>query len=241
MAVWLCLPLTCLKADDEVVLKTQLDRNSYAIGADLAKNLKRQGVEMNAAPLLQGMRDALAEGKMLMPVEDVAETLRAYQLELRKKRLQTRGGTAALAEDNRETGADFLAKNKTADGVVTQPSGLQYKIIKPGDGPKPTTADTVEYKFRGNLIDGTEFNSSSRIGKPVTVKVGEAVAGMKEALQLMPTGSKWMLYVPSELAYGEKGIMGSRNRYQIPPNSTIILEVELISIKSSTDPPPSTP
>ena len=231
MVIALCLPVACMGADEAAELKTQKDRDSYAIGSDLAKTLKRQGVEVEAGPLLQGMRDALASDKLLMTEDDIRETLRVYQLEMRKKRLQTRGGTAALADDNRETGAAFLDKNKTNDGVVTLPSGLQYKILEAGDGPHPTAADTVEYHFRGTLLDGTEFNSSHRAGKPVLVKVGEAIAGIKEAMQLMPVGSKWMLYIPSALAYGEKGVMGSRNRYQIPPNSTLMLEVQLLAIK----------
>jgi len=235
MTIAIGLPTACLGADAAVLLKTQKDRDSYAAGADLAKNLKRQGVEVETGPLLQGMRDALAGDKMLMTEDELRETLRSYQLELRKKLLQTRGGTAALAEENRDTGADFLTKNKTKNGVVSLPSGLQYKILKTGDGPQPTAADTVEYKFRGSLIDGTEFNSSSRTGNPLTVKVGAAIAGMKEALQLMPQGAKWVLYIPPPLAYGEKGVIGSRNRYQIPPNATIILELELLAIH----PPPT--
>jgi len=247
LAIPICLSVVCAAADQPTALTTQDDRNSYAIGADLAKNLKRQGVEVPTGPLLQGMRDALAGDKMLMTEDDLRDTLQAYQLELRKKRMQTRGGTAGLAEDNRDAGAAFLATNKTKEGVVTLASGLQYRILKTGDGSKPIPADTVEYNFRGNLLDGTEFNSSHRAGKSVSVKVGEAISGMREALQLMPEGSKWILYLPSTLAYGEKGVMGSRNRYQIPPNATLILEIELLAIKpppeqpEQPEPPPATP
>jgi len=235
MALALGLPLTRLAADDAAQLKTQKDRDSYAVGADLAKNLKRQGVEVEPGPLLQGMKDALAGDKLLMTEEELRETLRAYQLGLRKKMLQTRGGTAALAEENHQVGADFLAANKAKEGVITLPSGLQYRILKAGDGSKPVPTDTVEYNFRGSLIDGTEFNSSHRTGIPLAVKVGEAIPGMREALQLMPIGSKWVLYIPSVLAYGEKGVMGSRNRYQIPPNATLILEIELLTVKPSPE------
>ena len=233
MAMMVSIPVVCMAADDVTVLKSGTDRDSYAIGADLARNLKRQGVVVETGPLLQGVRDVLAGDKTLMTEDEIRDTLRVYQNELKKKRLQARGGTAALAEGNREDGIEFLTKNKTKEGVVTTPSGLQYKILKAGDGPKPTAGDTIEYKFRGRLLDGTEFNSSERGGKPATIKVGEGVAGQKEALPLMPVGSKWELYIPSDLAYGEKGVMGSKNRYQIPPNATLILEVELLAIQAA--------
>ena len=238
LAIAIGLPVACLEAEETLALKSQLERTNYAIGADLAKNLKRQGVEVEAAALLRGMRDAFAGDKMLMTDDVLRDTLQAYQLALRKKRMQTRGGAAALAEDNREAGAAFLATNMTKEGVVTLTSGLQYKILSAGDGPKPLAGDMVEYKFRGNLIDGTELNNSDRAGKPASVRVGEAIAGLKEAMPLMPVGSKWILYVPSALAYGENGVMGSRNRFQITPNATLILEVELLSVKSSAPSPP---
>lgn len=220
-----------MSAAEPAVLKTQMDQQSYAIGVDLIKNFKRQGIQMNSQFLLQGMQDALAGKTLLMSDEQMRVTLRAYQAELNKKKIQSKGGTGAIMEENRDKEIAFLAENKAKQGVVSLPSGLQYKILKAGNGPKPGNTNSVECNFRGSFIDGTEFNSSQRGGKSMTFNINDVVAGWKEVWQLMPVGSKFQLFVPSRLAYGDKGVMGSRGRYQIPPNSMLIFEVELLGIK----------
>jgi FKBP-type peptidyl-prolyl cis-trans isomerase FklB len=133
---------------------------------------------------------------------------------------------AKAAEDNKKAGESFLAENKKKEGVVTLPSGLQYKVLKAGDGKKPTDTDTVECNYRGTHIDGTEFDSSYRTGQPATFKVAGVIPGWREALKLMPVGSKWQIFVPSQLAYGTRGKPGS-----VGPNAALIFEVELLAIK----------
>jgi FKBP-type peptidyl-prolyl cis-trans isomerase FklB len=145
---------------------------------------------------------------------------------------------AAVAAANKATGDQFLAANKAKDGVVTLPSGLQYKILKEGTGPKPAATDEVVCNYRGTLIDGTEFDSSYKRGTPATFPVDKVIKGWTEALQLMPVGSKWELFVPSNLAYGERGA-GQRGADVIAPNSTLIFEVELMSIKDKSEAKPA--
>lgn len=212
------------------VLKTEDGRIGYAVGVDLAKNLKRQGIEVDTDALLQGMRDVLKGAKLLMTEEDLRANLNTFQVEVKQSRARTR---PIVAADNKRIGEAFLAENKAKEGVVTLPSGLQYKVLKEGNGNKPKKADTVEVNYRGTLIDGAEFNNSYATGKPATLKVAGVIPGMTEALQLMPVGSKWQLFIPSELAYGEQG--GGRERLssgrQIGPNATLIFDVELLAIK----------
>jgi len=148
-----------------------------------------------------------------------------FRAEMMKK--QQAKATEA-SDTNKQVGQKFLAANKAKEGVVTLPSGLQYKIIKQGDGPKPTASDTVVTNYRGTLIDGTEFDSSYKRGEPATFPVGQVIKGWTEALQLMPVGSKWQLYIPSDLAYGERSPGG-----EIGPNSTLIFDIELLSIQDN--------
>ena len=196
---------------------------SYGIGADLGRNLKRLGIEIDADALIKGFNDALSGAKPLMSDEEIGQTLNALQQNIQRKAAQA---AAAAGEENKKAGEAFLAQNKGKQGVVTLPSGLQYKILKAGDGKKPTENDTVECNYRGTLINGTEFDSSYRRGQPATFGVGQVIPGWREALQLMPVGSKWELYVPSDLAYGERG--AGRD---IGPNATLVFEVELLAIK----------
>jgi len=169
------------------------------------------------------LRDALSGAKLLMTEEDLRATLSAFQTEWKQKRAQA---LRLPAEENRKAGEAFLAENRSKEGVVTLPSGLQYKVLKAGDGKKPTEADTVECRYRGTLLNGNEFDSTDRAGKPATFKLSGVIPGWKEALQLMPVGSKWQLFIPSQLAYGEQG----SGRY-IGPNATLVFEVELLAIK----------
>jgi FKBP-type peptidyl-prolyl cis-trans isomerase FklB len=213
-------------AGDNIELKDQKDKVSYSIGINIGKNLKRQSVEVNPDVLLQGIKDVLAGGKTLMTEQEVNETMMNFQKDMMAKQ-QAR--MKELGEKNKKEGEAFLAENKKKEGVITLPSGLQYKVIKEGDGKIPAATDTVTVHYRGTLIDGTEFDSSYTRGQPVTFPVKGVVPGFSEALQLMKVGSKWQLFIPSNLAYGERGAGDD-----IGPNSTLIFDLELISIKEGT-------
>lgn len=210
-------------AEEAPVLKTQKDKMSYSIGAEAGKNFKRLGVEVDTDLLVKGLRDALSGEKLLMTDEELRGTMTAYQAEVRQKQAQA---ARLAAENNKKAGDAFLAENTTKEGIVTLPSGLQYKILKAGDGKMPTAADTVECHYRGTLINGTEFDSSYRRGQPATFKVTGVIPGWREALKLMSVGSKWQLFIPPQLAYGERG-----TGRDIGPNATLIFEVELLAIK----------
>lgn len=210
-------------AEEAPILATQKDKVSYSIGVEAGRNYKRMGVEVDADLLVKGLRDALSGDKPLMTDEEIRATMTAYRAELRQKQAEA---ARLVAENNKKAGEAFLADNKIKDGIVTLPSGLQYKILKAGDGKTPTETDTVECHYRGTLIDGTEFDSSYRRGQPAAFKVTGIIPGWKEALQLMPVGSKWQLFIPSQLAYGERG-----TGRDIGPNATLIFEVELLAIK----------
>jgi len=204
--------------------KTQKDKISYAIGMNIGTNLHRQSVDIDPKVLQQGLEDALAGGKTLLSEDEARATLTEFQTDIRKKQQEK---MQQAGEANKKEGEAFLAANKAKDGVVTLPSGLQYKILTPGKGPKPTASDSVVCNYRGTLIDGKEFDSSYKRGQTATFPVGGVIKGWTEALQLMPVGSKWQLVVPSELGYGERGTGGD-----IGPNATLIFEVELLSIQS---------
>jgi FKBP-type peptidyl-prolyl cis-trans isomerase len=192
---------------------------------NIGQNLRRQSDMIDAAIVERGMKDTLAGDKTLMTEAEAKASLMALQNTMRKK--QEEQGQQ-MAETNKKEGDAFLAENKTKAGVVTLPSGLQYKILSEGTGPKPTATDSVVCNYKGTLLDGTEFDSSAKHGGPATFPVNGVIKGWTEALQLMPVGSKWQLFVPSDLAYGQRGAGGG-----IAPNSTLIFEVELVSIKSN--------
>jgi FKBP-type peptidyl-prolyl cis-trans isomerase FklB len=213
-------------AQEAQVLKTQKDKVSYSFGVDIVRNLKRQGIELDADLLVKGIRDALSGGNLLMTDDEIRKTIVTFLAEIKQKRTKARATLAKDAEENKREGEAFLAENRKKDGIVTLPSGLQYKIIKAGNGKKPTEADTVEVHYRGTLINGTEFDSSYRTDRPATFKVKGGIPCWREALTLMPVGSKWQLFVPSHLAYGERGAGPN-----IGPNETLIFEVELLAIK----------
>jgi FKBP-type peptidyl-prolyl cis-trans isomerase FklB len=204
-------------------LTTQKDKVSYAIGMNVGTTLHKQGVDIDPKVLERGLEDALAGGKTLLSEEEARATLTELQSDMRKKMQEKMQQAGA---ENKKQGDAFLAANKTKDGVVTLPSGLQYKILTPGTGAKPAATDSVVCNYRGTLIDGKEFDSSYKRGQPATFPVTGVIKGWTEALQLMPVGSKWQLFIPSELGYGERG--GA----DIGPNATLIFEVELVSIQS---------
>jgi FKBP-type peptidyl-prolyl cis-trans isomerase FklB len=211
------------KPASELTLTTDKDKDSYAIGMNIGKSLHRDAVEVDPAILLRGLKDAMAGGKTLLTEEQAKTAMAALQAQVRKA--QEEKATVA-AETNKKEGDAFLAENKTKDGVVTLPSGLQYKIVTEGSGPKPTASDSVVCNYRGTLLNGTEFDSSYKHGEPITIPVGRVIKGWSEALQLMPVGSKWELFIPPDLAYGPRGAGND-----IGPNATIVFEVELVSIK----------
>lgn len=218
------------------MLKTEKQKQSYAIGLNIGKNMQKDGVEIDSAAMLRGIKDAVAGGKVLMTDEEIKTTLTALSGELKKKQELK---IAAESSANKTAGDAFLAANKSKTGVVALPSGLQYKILKQGDGPKPTAADQVTCNYKGTLLNGKEFDSSYKRGEPATFGVGQVIKGWTEALQLMPVGSKWELYIPADLAYGSK-----QAGPDITPGSTLVFEVELLSIKPKVDPaaaPAATP
>ena len=213
-----------VSAEEMPVLKTQKDKVSYGIGVDVGRNFKRQGIEVDGDLLTRGLKDALSGAKLLMSDDDLRSTLNAYQGEFMRKRS---GAMQAAAEEDKKAGDAFLAENKKKEGVVTLPSGVQYRIIKAGEGKKPTDADTVECRYRGTLINGTEFDNSERSGKPtVSLEMKGLIAGCREVLKLMPVGSTWQIFIPPELAYGLQG-----SGRDIGPNMSLIFEMELVAIK----------
>ncbi len=208
----------------EPELKSEKDKINYGIGVGVARNFQRQGINVDLDLVIKGMKDVLAGAKLAMTEEDLDKTMTAFQTEA-QRRFQEKA--KAIAEKNKKEGETFLAENAKKEGVVALPSGLQYKILKQGEGKKPVSQDSVECHYRGTLIDGTEFDSSYKRGTPLVVKVdGGIIQGWSEALKLMPLGSKWQLFIPSKLAYGERGAGN-----QIEPNATLIFEVEPLAIK----------
>jgi FKBP-type peptidyl-prolyl cis-trans isomerase FklB len=208
-------------------LTTQKDKFSYALGMNLGTNLHKQSVPVDPNILLRGLKDALAGGKTALTEDQARAALMEVQSEMRKKQQEQ---MQAAGEANKKEGDAFLAANKTKDGVVTLPSGLQYKVLTQGTGPKPTATDSVVCNYRGTLINGTEFDSSYKRGEPATFPVTGVIKGWTEALQLMPVGSKWQLFVPADLAYGERS-----PGPEIAPDSTLIFEVELLSIEKKSE------
>lgn len=202
--------------------KDTKDKVSYSIGADLGGTFKKQGFELNPAMIQQGLNDAYGEGKLLMTEEEMMQTMQTWQTEMRGKMDAKRKESGGK---NQKTGEDFLAANKSKEGVKTTASGLQYKVLTEGKGEKPKATDTVSTNYRGTLVDGTEFDSSYKRGEPASFPVNAVIPGWTEALQLMPVGSKWQLFIPSNLAYGENAPP------QIGPNSALIFDVELLGIE----------
>jgi FKBP-type peptidyl-prolyl cis-trans isomerase FklB len=205
---------------------TETEKRGYALGVELGSDIARQAIEVNPHLLTQGIMDSLTGGKLLMTVEDMNATLAALQKEQRQKMALA---VREFAEKNKKDGEAFLAANKAKEGIVALPSGLQYKVLKAGNGKKPTLDDQVVCHYRGTLLDGTEVDSSYTRNEPSTFPLKGVIKGWTEALQLMPVGSKWQIFMPPDLAYGERGT--GRN---IGPNATLIFEVELISIQEKS-------
>ena len=206
-----------------IVVKTEVDRVSYSLGMNIAKGLKRQGVEINSDIFAKAVNDVIIGNKTMLTEEEMRETLRNYQKELREKMKKER---EIIGEKNQKESTIFLEANKKKEGVITLPSGLQYKILKEGTGKFPKPTDTVICNYKGTLIDGTVFDSSYERGNPATFTLNRVIKGWQEALPLMKVGSKWELYVPGELGYGKRG-----SGQKIGPDAALIFEIELLSIK----------
>jgi len=212
--------------------KSAQEKNSYAIGVvvanDTQTSLKRGGYEIDPEVLARAFAEAFTGTNAILTAAEAQAVVRAYSAELRAKAEEKR---KAEGEKNKVEGEKFLAENKNKEGVITLPSGLQYKVITDGTGPKPTAEDTVVTHYTGTLLDGTEFDSSVSRGQPATFGVTRVIKGWTEALQLMPVGSKWQLFIPGDLAYGAAGMVP-----KIGPNAVLTFEIELLEIK-----PPATP
>jgi FKBP-type peptidyl-prolyl cis-trans isomerase FklB len=223
------LSLPVFAQDKPSPLKDQKDKVSYSIGLNIGFNLSKQNIPINPDAFALGVKDGLA-GKPQMTEQQVKETMTAFEKEMTEKQ-------KAMGQKSAADSETFLAENKKKDGVKTTASGLQYKAIKEGTGPQPKETDTVTVNYRGTLIDGTEFDSSYKRGEPATFPLQNVIKGWTEGLQLMKTGSKYQFVIPAALAYGERSPSPS-----IPPNSALIFEVELMSVKSpgaSASPAPS--
>ena len=203
-------------------LETAMDSVSYSIGVDIGKNMKAQELDINDKAMFAGWKAAFNDEDLQLTEEDMLGTLNNFRKVMQEK-AQLRG--QQQSEENLSAGQAFLAENANKEGVITVASGLQYKVLKKGLGDKPTEKSSVTVHYRGTLLNGEEFDSSYKRGQPYTTLVTNVIPGWTEALQLMPVGSKWELYIPSNLAYGNspRGPGG--------PNSTLVFEVELLSIE----------
>jgi FKBP-type peptidyl-prolyl cis-trans isomerase FklB len=210
-------------AADAPVLKNDREKFSYSIGMDIGGNLKQGSVDVDPDLLAKGLKDSYGGKKTILTEVEARKTIQDFQQTLTAKRAET---MQKVAEKNKSAGKKFLAENAGKTGVKTLPSGLQYRELRAGTGKTPKATDTVTVNYRGTLIEGKEFDSSYKRGTPATFPVSGVIAGWTEALQLMREGAKWQLFIPSNLAYGERGAGGD-----IGPNATLIFEVELISVK----------
>jgi FKBP-type peptidyl-prolyl cis-trans isomerase len=230
-------PKPAAKPATSTPLTTAKQKESYALGVNVGRQISQQPADLDVATLMRGLKDALQGTKPQLTDDELKAALAQLRSEMDAK-IQAQNAAAqqangavgaanqALGEANLKEGQDFLASNMTKDGVVALPSGLQYKVLTMGDGAKPTAADTVVCDYRGTLINGKEFDSSYKRGQPAAFPVGGVIKGWTEALQLMPVGSKWQLFIPPNLAYGARGAGAD-----IGPNATLIFEVELHSIQ----------
>jgi FKBP-type peptidyl-prolyl cis-trans isomerase len=208
-------------------LTTPEARLSYGIAYSFGQNMATNGVPLNVDAFQMGLSDAVTGAEPRLSQEEMAAEMQGYQ---EKAQAEQQAAQAAMGEANIAASAAFLAENGAREGVVTTDSGLQYEVVTEGSGPTPGAEDTVEVHYRGTLVDGTEFDSSYSRGEPVTFGVGQVIPGWTEALQLMPTGSKWKLAIPSDLAYGAGGAGAV-----IGPNAALVFEVELIAIPSQEE------
>ncbi|GAB6281420.1 MAG: macrophage infectivity potentiator Mip [Ignavibacterium sp.] len=215
--------LTSCAQDEVKELKDQKEKVSYSIGLDIGRNLKNQKIEVDSKVLAQGIKDAIGDKKPLLTEDEISQVMAQFQQE---HYAQQEKEKTAISEKNKTEGQKFLEENKKNKDIVTLPSGLQYKVLKSGSGISPSLTDKVKTHYIGKFLDGTEFDNSIKRGEPAEFPVNGVIKGWTEALQKMKVGDKWILYVPPDLAYGEQGAGNV-----IPPNATLIFEVELLSIE----------
>lgn len=216
LATGLTIPLLALAGSD---LKTDKQRFSYTVGVQMAMGMKSQGIEVDIEALKQAIDDVFSGHEPQLSSDEMRQVLMSFQQKAEAAR-------NAMAEENRKRGEAYLARNRNKPGVKVLPSGLQYRIIKQGSGPKPAPTDTVVVNYRGTLVDGQEFDSSYKRGEPATFPVNGVIKGWQEILPLMPAGSKWEVVVPSGLAYGAAGAGG-----HIGPNETLVFDIDLLEVK----------
>lgn len=224
--VILVLMVAVCRAEERAPLNGKKAKDSYSLGYDFGNNLRTQEVDLDENVLIAAIREALEGKEPALKIDEMRDNLK----QLRKEvliRYNLRSKQQAV--NNKEEGTKFLAANKSKAGVITLPSGLQYTVLNEGEGPRPQLSDRVKVNYRGTLVNGTEFDNSFGPTGPATVRVDDVIKGWTEALQLMKTGAKWQLFVPAELAYGQ------RQFGRIPPNSTLIFEVELLAIEKAAD------
>lgn len=215
---------SCSDEVKKVDLKTQKDKVSYSIGLDIGKNLKRQYVEIDSKAFMQGLKDAMTKDSLyLLSDAEINEVMQQFQKDLSQTMERK---MKESADKNKKEGDEFLAKNAKRNGVKKTASGLQYEVLRSGNGPTPNDTSTVTVNYRGTLVNGKEFDNSYKRGQPATFPVKGVIRGWTEALQLMKAGDKWKIYIPSDLAYGPNGA-----GEVIPPNATLIFEVELLDVK----------
>ncbi|MBS0358229.1 MAG: FKBP-type peptidyl-prolyl cis-trans isomerase [Proteobacteria bacterium] len=214
-----------MTAQSSEKLTTEKQKLSYTIGVDLGSNLRKQGVDVDPQVLFKGLQDAMSDSPLMMNQETMETTLQNLQKQLFAKHASE---FKQVAEKNKTEGAQFLSKNKTQPGVVTLANGLQYKVLTEGKGKKPQANDSVTVEYTGRLLNGEVFDSTEQKGTPVTFRLNEVIPGWTQALQLMPEGSTWEVYVPSDLAYGARGVGGP-----IGPNQTLVFKIHLISSQAA--------
>jgi len=218
-----------MAADDQPALKDQKEKISYSLGMNIGTSLKMQSMDVDVDLMARGIRDTLSTNQTLLTQEEAREVMRAWQMEMRNKRMAQ---MKEQGEKNKKEGEAFLAENAKKPGVKVLPSGLQYKVLAEGTGPVPTSNDTVKAHYKGTLIDGTEFDSSYSRGQPFTTLVTRVIPGWTEALTKMKVGDKWQLFIPGNLAYGERGMPP-----KIGPDAVLIFEMELLGIEERKQPP----
>lgn len=206
------------------------DKVSYAIGIMVGRNMMMEyaqwGADLDMEQIAAGFRDALVGDRQAVPDEEIQRLLTEFVMQLEAKQMAGMEKMKEVAEKNRQTGATFLAQNRTREGIVVTGSGLQYRVDRVGEGPRPTATDQVEVHYRGTHLSGDVFDSSYDRGEPIVFPLGGVIQGWTEVLQLMPVGSKYTVYIPSDLAYGERGRAPT-----IGPNETLVFEIELLGIK----------
>ena len=213
--------LACDAGAADAALDSQKQKASYGVGMNVGKSFKSDLIELDVDAFMRGFKDALAGKESLVSAADMETAMGEFRAEV-SRRSEERVNT------NKKTGEEYLAKNKTATGVKTLESGLQYIVLKEGDGPTPKASDQVKVHYRGTLLDGTEFDSSYKRNEPAVFGVGQVIKGWTEALQKMKVGSKWKIFIPAELAYGDQG-----QPPVIPPASVLTFEIELLGIEKS--------